>query len=181
MNRYLAADRISRRDLLRAGLLGSAAWGLAPVWLSSARAATAPVSPRWFRVLRINRATVQLPYRPAPGRNMARELPHWAWTEVMEVELASGRVGFGETLLYYTWGATNDEDIRRALGKNALEVMWDDSLGAGLQMALFDAVARTADVPLHALLGQKVYAKTPLAWWNIDTTVEDMAAECAEA
>jgi galactonate dehydratase len=112
---------------------------------------------------------------------MARELPHWQWTEVIEVELASGQRGFGETLLYYTWGVTDDDDLRRALGKNAVEIMWDDELGAGLQIALFDAVSRTAGVPIHALLASKMHDTTPLAWWNIDTTVEDMALECAEA
>jgi L-alanine-DL-glutamate epimerase-like enolase superfamily enzyme len=181
MNGYLSLDQLSRRDLLKAGLLTATSVGLSSLWQDHARAATSSKSEKWFRVLRINRATVKLPYREAPGRNMARELPHWAWTEVMEVELSSGRTGFGETLLYYTWGTTDDEDIRRALGKNAIEIMWDDSLGAGLQMALFDAVAKTADVPIHALLGQKVHDTTPLAWWNIDTTVADMAAECAEA
>ena len=60
-------------------------------------------------------------------------------------------------------------------------LMWDDDLGAGLQMALFDAVAKAAEVPVHALLGKKIYEKTPLSWWNIDTSVKDMALECAEA
>ena len=59
--------------------------------------------------------------------------------------------------------------------------MWDDSLGAGLQMALFDAVAKANEVPIHRLLGHKVHDTTPLSWWNIDTSAEDMAAECREA
>ena len=59
--------------------------------------------------------------------------------------------------------------------------MWDDSLGPGLQIALFDAVARTFDVPVHALLGTRLVERTPLSWWNIDTSPEDMAAECQEA
>ena len=50
-------------------------------------------------------------------------------------------------------------------------------MGAGLQMALFDAVGRTAEVPAHALLGKKVHDTTPLSWWNIDTSAKDMAAE----
>jgi L-alanine-DL-glutamate epimerase-like enolase superfamily enzyme len=59
--------------------------------------------------------------------------------------------------------------------------MWQDELGAGLQQALFDAVARTAGVPTHALLGEKVHDRTPVGWWNIDTSPEDMASECKEA
>lgn len=112
---------------------------------------------------------------------MDRELPHWRYSEIVEVTLASGHVGRGETLLYYTWGRTGDRDVQRARGRNAVELLWDDSLGAGLQMALFDSVARAAEVPIHRLLGEQVHAKTPLSWWNIDMPAEDMAAECREA
>lgn len=176
-----STNRPSRRDLLKAGFAGGIGFALPSQWTDQTRAATAATSGKWFRVVRIDRTTVEVPYRETSGRNMARELPHWKWSEIIEVELSSGQRGFGETLLYYTWGVTDDEDIRQALGKNAVEIMWDDSLGAGLQMALFDAVARSAGVPIYALLGNKVHDKTPLAWWNIDTTVEDMASECAEA
>ena len=48
-------------------------------------------------------------------------------------------------------------------------------------MALFDAVARACDVPIHCLLGTQVHQRTPLSWWNIDSHPEDMAAECEEA
>ena len=98
---------------------------------------------------------------------MARELPHWEYSEIIEVHLRSGHTGFGETMLYYTWGVTTDEDVQRAQGKNAAELMWDDSLGAGLQIALFDAVARAADVPIYHLLGHTVHDRPPLSWWNI--------------
>lgn len=181
MRSYSTFDRLSRRDLIKAGVLGGISLGAPGFWTERSRAATGSTSPKWFRVVRIDRTTVEVPYRETSGRNMARELPHWKWSEIIEVELASGQRGFGETLLYYTWGVTDDDDLRRALGRNAVEIMWDDSLGAGLQIALFDAVARTAGVPIHALLGNKVHDQTPLAWWNIDTTVEDMASECAEA
>jgi galactonate dehydratase len=112
---------------------------------------------------------------------MAREIPHWQYSEVCEVTLACGKTGFGETLLFYTWGKTEDPDVERALGTNAAELMWDDSLGAGLQMALFDAVAKANDVPVHRLLGRQLVERTPLSWWNIDTHPKDMASECAEA
>ena len=69
-----------------------------------------------FRIKHIRRTTVALPYRPVPARNMARELPHWVYSEICEVELANGIVGFGETMLYYTWGATSDEDVNFAKG-----------------------------------------------------------------
>ena len=170
-----------RRRFLKSslGILGGTA--MASVWQQTSRAAAAAHSAKHFVINDIRRTTVKVPYREIPQRNMDRELPHWRYSEVVEVQLGSGQVGFGETLLYYTWGATSDDDVRRARDKNAVELMWDDSLGAGLQIALFDAVAKTAGVPVHRLLGTKVHDRTPLSWWNIDTSAEDMAAECREA
>lgn len=168
----------ARREFLKAGVLGAAA-------VSLANCRTVPVSSskpdKRLQIVRIDRTTVKVPFRKIPARNMARELPHWEYSEIVEVHLQSGHIGFGETLLYYTWGVTSDWDVKRAQGKNAAELMWDDSLGAGLQMALFDAVGRARGVPIHQLLGEKVHNRTPLSWWNIETSPEDMAAECREA
>ena len=168
-----------RRDFLKAGVAGMVTAGSA-VSLFGESEVRLPVR-RDLVISKIERMTVRVPYRPAPARNMARELPHWMYSEIVKVHLNSGFVGVGETLLYYTWGVTRDEDVKRAVGKNAAELMWDDELGAGLQMALFDAVGKASDVPAHRLLGQQVHDQTPLSWWNIDTTPEDMAAECQEA
>ena len=139
------------------------------------------MSRRHFVVKDIQRTTAKFEYRETPRRNMDRELPHWRYAEICEVTLDSGKVGFGETLLYYTWGVPTDEAVRTSIGKNALDLMWNDDLGAGLQMALFDAVGRTIDAPIHQLLGQKVHQRTPLSWWNIDTSAKDMASECKTA
>jgi galactonate dehydratase len=147
----------------------------------SAAATTQPTGSKHFQIQQIERTTVRIPYRETPRRAMDRELPHWRYSEIFQVHLASGKVGIGETLLYYTWGVTDDEDVERALNQNAVEMMWDDSLGAGLQMALFDAVGKTSEVPIHRLLGQQVHKQTPLSWWNIDMPPEDMKAECLEA
>ena len=178
---------ISRRCVLKnvfkAALLGgvglSLPRSLRPRLVASPYAA--PAASKHFEVERIDRVTVKVPFREIPRRAMDRELPHWRYSEIFEVKLRSGQVGIGETLLYYTWGVTDDSDVKRVQGSNAAELMWDDSLGAGLQMALFDAVARTAEVPVHRLLGRQVHRRTPLSWWNIDTPAVDMAAECREA
>jgi L-alanine-DL-glutamate epimerase-like enolase superfamily enzyme len=172
--------RIGRRHFLGTGAVALA--GLAAPWnRARSLAAEAGVAEKGLTIEAIERTTVKLEYRPVPKRAMDRELPHWRWSEICEVHLACGAVGHGETLLYYTWGVTGDDDVERAKGKNAAELMWDDSLGAGLQMALFDAVGRAAGVPVHRLLGHQVHQRTPLSWWNIDTPPEDMAAECAKA
>ena len=134
-----------------------------------------------LRIKHIRRTTINLPYRAVPARSMARELPHWVYAEICEVELTNGVTGFGETMLYYTWGATSDANVEFACGKNAGAIMWRDELGAGLQMACFDAVGRSLDVPVHALLGKQVHTQTPVAWWNIDLPPEDVASEAKTA
>lgn len=177
----LAKAKTNRRAFLYAGLSGIAGLHLPAFWASKGFAFESGNTGRHLRIEKIDRTTVHVPFREIPDRAMSREIPHWRYSEIVEVHLKGGRVGFGETLLYYTWGATSDENVASVLGKNAASVMWDDSLGAGLQIALFDAVAKACEVPVHRLLGQKLYDKTPLSWWNIDTSADDMAAECQEA
>lgn len=168
---------LDRRAFLRSAGFGTAGLMLAG-FSGAALAATKGTSSRFFVVKDVKRTAVRLPYREVPKRAMDRELPHWRYFEIFEVTLGSGMTGVGETLLYYTWGRTTDEDVKRVIGHNAAELMWDDSLGAGLQIAMFDAVARTAGVPVHRLLGHRVHQTTPLSWWNIDTSAADMASEC---
>jgi len=180
MTTFQSPLKFSRREMLLASMAGVA---FAP-WLGRAQpkpAARPGANEPGLRVKNITRTTVKVPYRTVPARNMARELPHWKYIEVFQVELASGHVGFGETLLHYTFRATEDKNVAFAKGKNAAAIMWDDELGAGLQMALFDAVGRAMDVPVHALLGKQVHKDTPLGWWNIDMPPEDVASEAKTA
>ena len=176
MNRHF-----SRREFCQLGAW--AASGIAAARFTSGQllAAEAGLAAESFRIEAIERTTIRVPFREVPERAMDREIPHWRYSEICEVRLASGAGGIGETLIFYTWGATKDEDVDRARGQNAVDLMWDDSLGAGLQMALFDAVARTVGVPIHILLGTQIHERTPLSWWNIDMPPEDMAVECQEA
>jgi len=123
---------------------------------------------------------VDLPLRPVPARNMVREIPHWTLFEICKVTLDSGAVGFGETMVYYTWGAetVSKAAIAKVTGKHPAENMWDDELGAGLQIALMDAAAKAADAPLHQLLGQQVRDRCHISWWDIDLPADDWISEC---
>lgn len=143
-------------------------------------------------VERIDRYPVEVPFREVPERNMDRELPHWRYFEIVEVELTDGSVGHGETMLFYSWGETTDEDVERALGANAAALLWEDSseswgtstsgsLGPGLQIALFDAVGKSLGVPVHSLLGNKRHDRTPISWWCIDMPPEDWVSEAERA
>ena len=171
----------SRRNFLSASALTAAGVSM-PLsmrsLLAQSKGTAKGTASKFFEVRDIKRTTVNLPFRDIPARSMNKEVPHWVYKEIFEVTLGSGKTGIGETTIFYTFEDTADAAVARAKGKNAMEIMWDDDLGAGLQMALFDAAAKTAEVPVHALLGQKVNQTTPLSWWNIDTPAADMAAEC---
>lgn len=132
-------------------------------------------------VKNVERIPINVPYREVPARNMVRELPHWTLFEICKVTLECGVTGFGETMQYYTWGTVSDAAVGSVIGKNAAEQMWDDSLGAGLQMALFDAVGRATDTPVWALLGKKHRDRPLISWWDIDMPGEDWVLECKQA
>jgi L-alanine-DL-glutamate epimerase-like enolase superfamily enzyme len=94
----------------------------------------------------------------------------------------AGVVGYGETLPHYTWGRVTDAAVERVRGRNALEFLGDDSLGAGLQMAIYDAVGKALEVPLYRLLGlPKVRDWCPIAWWNTKAPPEVLAEEARDA
>ncbi len=134
-----------------------------------------------MKIESIERIWVDLPLKEVPWRNMVREIPHWSLFELCKVTLSNGVVGVGETMPYYTWGEVTDEAVERAQGEHAATVMWDDSLGAGLQMALFDAVGKSLGAPVWALLGNRVRSHAHIGWWAIDMPVEDWISECGDA
>ena len=143
----------------------------APVLIGALRTSVKSVSRTW----------VKLPYRELSARHMVRELDHWKYFEICKVSLECGVTGFGETMPFYTWGRVTDEATYRVLGRDPAEMMWDDSLGPGLQQALFDAVGKARDVPIHRLLGAKVRDRCPIGWWAIDMPGADWLAEAREA
>ncbi len=132
-------------------------------------------------VSKVETVWLDLPFRPIPGRRMYAENYEWRYFQIQRVTLGCGIVGFGETMPYYTWGIPTEEKLAYAHSRNAAELMWDDSLGAGLQMALFDAVGKALGVPVYRLLGAKCRERAFVSWWDLDMTGEDWTAECREA
>ena len=132
-------------------------------------------------VKNVDRVLIQLPYRSVPGRNMLRENPLWNLFDICIVTLDNGVRGIGETMVEYTHRQVTDADIQFVMGQNAADVMWSDQVGCGLQQALFDAVAKSLDVPLYALLGNKTKDKLQIGWWAIDMPSDDLRSEMNSA
>ena len=70
-------------------------------------------------IIDIDRFSIKVPFREITARNMIRELPWWDHFEICQVTLHGGTVGYGETMSYYTWKATDDDAVKRAWGENA--------------------------------------------------------------
>ena len=134
-----------------------------------------------MKIVSIERIWMDLPLNEVPWKNMVREIPHWSIFELCKVTLSNGVIGVGETMPYYTWGEVTDEAVVRAEGVDPVTIMWDDTLGAGLQMAIFDAVGKLLETPAWALMGTKRRRHTHVGWWAIDMPVEDWILECEEA
>src|SRR5580658_10598578 len=143
--------KLTRRNLFTSAAATLAAGGAAPK-----PAFPAIATPLDLTVKKIDATWINVPFRPVPARNMIRELPHWTVFVIYKVTLACGVVGFGETMQFYTWGTVSDEAIARVMNRNAADFLWNDSLGCGLQQALFDAVGKANGVPVHRLLGNRV-------------------------
>lgn len=129
----------------------------------------------------IDRTRIKIPYRDNVENHMNRWRSGRNIFDIFEVELGSGTVGYGEQMINYTWSKSTEEDVRSVEGRNAHRVMWESSLGAGLQMALFDAVARHQGVPLYSLFGEKLRESVSLSWWAIDMPASDWVTEAERA
>ena len=103
----------------------------------------------------------------------------WSEVEVIRVTAESGVTGWGETLQNYTWGRADVDE--RVIGRSPFELYWDDSLGAGLQMAVLDLAGKLAGVPAHRLLGAQVRSHCPVSFWDHDMSPQHYEAEAREA
>jgi L-alanine-DL-glutamate epimerase-like enolase superfamily enzyme len=125
---------------------------------------------------------LDVPFTPHTNQHMQYWLPHWRISQLCKITLDNGVVGWGETIPNYTWSKTPDDIADRIIGRNPADLLWQDKLGAGVQMALFDAVGKVLGVPAYRLLGQaKVRDWTPISWWAMDMPPTDWAKQCAEA
>ena len=134
-----------------------------------------------MKVINVERIIVDVPFTPRQQEITRQSVYNWSILELCKVTTDTGHVGWGETVIHYTYGRVTDDAVARTIGQSPAELMNDDSLGAGLQMALFDVVGKILEVPVHRLLGTKVRDWTPISWWCSHSSPENWAAEAAEA
>jgi L-alanine-DL-glutamate epimerase-like enolase superfamily enzyme len=134
-----------------------------------------------MKIAKVERIVVDVPFTPRQQKITAREVYNWGVLELCKVTTDTGHMGWGETVIHYTWARVTDAAVDKVMGQSPAKWMNDDSLGAGLQMALFDVVGKAMEVPVYQLLGNKVRDWVPLSWWSIDASPEDWAAEAGDA
>ena len=135
------------------------------------------------RITAIERTVICVPFTPRCEEWNALLVRNWRVVEIVEVFTdASDIMGIGETVIHYTWQKTSDTAVRQCIGRNAADLMWMDSIGAGLQQALFDIVGKTLGVPVHKVLGGvQVREHVSIAWWNTKMTPDVLALEAVDA
>ena len=134
-----------------------------------------------FTVTKIERILLDVPFHPRCARTMEIQGSGWSLPELVLVETAGGVRGVGETITGYTWGRSGEAQCQRVLGRNLFDFLWDDSLGAGLQMALFDAAGKLLEIPCHRLMAPLFREACPVSWWAQTMKPEEWAAEAREA
>lgn len=136
-----------------------------------------------LRIKDVERIVVDVPFTPRCQEWNAREVWQWRISEVLRVTTDSPDiVGYGETILHYTWSRVSEEAIERVKGKNPADFLGDDSLGAGLQMAIYDLAGKALGAPVYRLFNlPRVREWCPISWWTIDMPPEALAFETREA
>ncbi len=136
-----------------------------------------------LRITDVERIVVDVPFTPRCQAWNAREVWQWRVSEVIRITTdVPDLVGYGETLPHYTWGRVPDAAIEQIKGGNPADFLGDDTLGAGLQMALYDLVGKALGVPVYRLFNlPRVRQWCPISWWNIDMPPEALAEEAQEA
>ena len=134
-----------------------------------------------MKVSRVELIHLDLPFEPLAGRHLKYWISSWRMVQLCRLTLDNGVTGWGETIPAATHAGVPDDIEDRILGEEAASLLWNDGLGCGVQMALFDAVAKTENVPVSALLGRKVRDSCPISWWTCDMPPEDWARQCEAA
>jgi L-alanine-DL-glutamate epimerase-like enolase superfamily enzyme len=132
-----------------------------------------------LRITGVERYVLKVPFTPRCEEWNA--LLVWKWGIIEVIRLLtndSELVGVGETVLHYTWARVPDDVDVRLVGRNPFDLLGDDSLGAGVQMALYDLAGKAVGVPVYRLFNMPVARDwCPIAWWNTKMPPAALAEE----
>ena len=136
-----------------------------------------------LRIKNAERITLCVPFTPRCQIWNALLVKNWQVVEIIRLTTDSpGLTGYGETLPHYTWGRVSDANLERVQGQDPADFLGDDSLGAGLQMAVYDLVGKALDAPVHKLLNlPRLREWCPIGWWNSKMPPEALAEEAKDA
>ena len=96
----------------------------------------------------VERTVLDVPFTPRCEEWNALLVRNWRVVEICRIVTEDPELsGVGETVMHYTWQPVTDASVERVIGRNPAELLFDDSLGAGIQMALFDLVGKALGVP----------------------------------
>jgi L-alanine-DL-glutamate epimerase-like enolase superfamily enzyme len=124
---------------------------------------------------------LDLPFTEQTNLHMQYWLPHFRIFQICKITLDNGIVGWGETMPNYTVSKVPAGVEARVVGGEAAALLWQDDLGAGVQMALFDAVGKALNVPVYRLLGSKMREWCPISWFAMEMPPADWARQCQDA
>ena len=128
-----------------------------------------------MKIVRAERIALNIPfYADRVTRAMQRASTHDERVYVYRFISDRGVVGYGDC-------QGGRSEVANLVGRNPFEIMHDDSIGLGPQIAAFDLAGKIAGVPVHALLGSKLRNFSPMSWWDIDMPRGDWAAEAKES
>ena len=133
-----------------------------------------------YTIESIERTRLQVPFHPRCREVKDIRVPDFGVVDLFRIRSA-GVEGIGENLPFYGSPRSTDDLFERAIGHNLFDLLSDDSLGVGIQMALYDLAGKITDLPCHRLLGHQHRDACPVSWWAQDMKPEEWAREAKTA
>ena len=137
------------------------------------------------RVKAVERTVILNPFRAEVAKWFSISANHCQVLEIVRVLTDDPNIiGIGETMIDYIAvpHKVTDASIEKVSGSQVSEFMFDDSIGAGLQMALLDATGKAEELPVFKLFGRTLYRDScPVSWWNMEAPAEVLAREAQKA
>ena len=134
-----------------------------------------------MKVSAVELRILDVPFTTTNDKHLRYWIPAWRIIQICKLTLDNGIIGWGETILHATHARPPADIADRIVGEEAASLLWDDDLGAGVQLALFDAVGKQENVPAYNLLGRKLRDWCAISWWACDMGPEDWAQQCRDA